>query len=167
MAGRKICANYKDAKVCFVGGGGLAPETGTLTMKKFWQEKYPKLKNSLVKLNASNNTADNVRDIARFAKRHSSKEEIILVSSAYHTRRIAFFAKRYKLKATIISAENTLLKTKGLKDKMEQYLESFEYMLKRTMENLLMMYIMLDSDQKMVAKWRRHKRNKCDALIEI
>lgn len=143
----------------FVGGGGLKPEAGTVSMQKFWQKTYPNLANQLLLLEKSNNTADSVCEIAEYISSHKEEKEVVLVSSAYHIARIKFFAKCYGLSATFIAAEDVLALMEEFDSEIKKYRNSVGYAWKIMKEKIAMFYIVADCDQKMVRLWRKYVRN--------
>ncbi len=156
-AARQIALENPTAKICFVGGGGIA---GASEMQKFWQENYPELTNELCQLEKANNTADGVREIADYVLNHKKEEiEIILISSSYHIKRIKLFAERYCLKVSFIAAEDILIVTNDFSEEIKKYRDSFSYSWKIILEKIAMFYTIVDSNQKMVKLWRKYVRS--------
>jgi len=156
-AASQVARENPDASVCFVGGGGI---TGSKDMKNFWKKNYSELPNQLSVLEKANNTSDAVKEIAEYVKNQPAKDEVVLISSAYHARRIGICAKRCGLEAEIVAAEDILRKDNKFTEEINAYCTSFVYSSKRLMECMIITYDRVDPEQKMVRRWREYRRSR-------
>lgn len=144
----------EDDTVCFVGGGGLEPESGSITMQKCWNASNGKTDNTAA-LENSNNTAQSIREIVEYLnEKQISFGDAVIVSSQYHCGRIRLLCKDVPI--NVVPAENVLLKRgqKGIKE----YLRSWEYQKKRLLEALAAVYTMLDREERIIQKIRKIQR---------
>lgn len=109
-------------------------------------------------LNKSNNTAGNIEEIIDTLE--PAKRSVVL-SNEYHLNRINEIMKHYNLGSEVFSAEEALRKRSRHHNKfVERYEDSWEYLKKEATDKLMLLYVKLDPEQKIVKKWRTYSRQK-------
>lgn len=143
-------------KVIFVGGGGLRP-SGAQRMSDYWQKMYHwQLADvQTILLETSNSTYSNVEEIKKFIQ-EKGIQKITLLTNHYHVDRVRQELQRYNLAATVVSAEDILLKKQERERDVQQYMVSYPYHFNMVKEKLIL-FVMNKKVMNIIRKWREFR----------
>lgn len=161
LAALELLKNSKnDSVIYFVGGKTkMGKISGSEKMKTYLSEKCPHISDRLHTLKNSNNTNDNIEEIAKFSQAKKTGHAV-LISSSYHTQRINTFLKKFNLLLPAISAEEIIqLKGENNKEQIKKYESSFDYLMKKLEEKIGIDYQKFDPNQNIIRSLRNIERS--------
>lgn len=165
LAALELARNYPDASINFVGGGVTSEDemSGSKQLYDYLLKRDEKLENRMKVLGISNNTAGNIEEILSALNSNEDqdqKEGIALISSEYHVSRIKAIMATHNLDASVIPAEK-IVRERSDRHKLfiDQYTSSPNYMEKKIIDKIGLLYIKIDPNQKLVEMLRTYRRD--------